>query len=67
MGKIKRGAFAALGGAVWKAGSRLGWRYAKQKLNGRHDQGERMAKASERTAAAAERTATATEKAGGQQ
>lgn len=35
MGKIKRGAFTALGAAVWKAGSTVGWRYAKKKVDER--------------------------------
>jgi hypothetical protein len=53
MGKAKRGALAGLGWIVWKAGSRIGWRYASNKMDQRNqatDPGERSAAAAERTA-----------------
>jgi hypothetical protein len=67
MGKAKRGALAGLGWVVWKAGSKIGWRYAGNKMDQRNratDSGERSAAAAERTADAAERTADAAERKG---
>lgn len=62
MGKVKHGAFAAFGWAMWNAGSKLGWRYAKQKVQQRQSSREREADAAERQADAAERTAKAAER-----
>jgi hypothetical protein len=67
MGKAKREALAGLGWVVWKAGSKVGWRYASNKMDRRKqttDPAERSATAAERTADAAERTADAAEKQG---
>ncbi len=64
MGKTKRRALVGVGWVVWKAGSRLGWRYASNKMDRRKDaadSAERSAAAAERTADAAERTADAAE------
>jgi hypothetical protein len=58
------GALAGLGWVVWKAGSKVGWRYARDKMDRRKqttDSSERSAAAAERTADAAERTADAAE------
>ena len=64
MGKAKRGAVAGLGWLGLKAGSKVGWRYARNKMDHRKqtaDSAERSAAAAERTADAAERTADAVE------
>jgi hypothetical protein len=63
MSKAKRTAFGALGWAVWKTGSKLGWPYAVKKLRNRDKARDREVAASERSAAADERTAAATERA----
>jgi hypothetical protein len=63
MSTAKRTAFGALGWAVWKAGSKLGWPYAMKKLRDREGTREREAAAAERSAAADERTAAAAERA----
>ncbi len=62
MGKVRRGAFTALGWTAWKAGSKLGWRYAKGKVRERESAQQRQTAAAERSADAAERTADAAER-----
>jgi hypothetical protein len=67
MGKARRGALAGFGWVVWKAGSKIGWRYATNKMDQRKQtatSAERSAAAAERTADAAERTADAAERSG---
>lgn len=41
MGKVKSGAFTALGWTVWKVGSKLGWQYAKNKLKEQRESPQR--------------------------
>jgi hypothetical protein len=63
MGKGKRTAFSALGWAVWKTGSKVGWPYAVKKLRDHKHTRDRQTAAAERSAAADERTAAAAERA----